>query len=466
MSDRELRDNNPDDLAEAHSRPVAGPRRPREIWTGRSEVWLSEVSADPAEPMRNMAGGGLRVSNRMLSRVLERERRRKQARSLGVDTARGFALLGMFAVHILPAFTGERPTVMWMILAGNAASLFAVLAGISFSFNSGADRPSRGQALVRARANIVIRAILLMTIGVGINQLDLAAYDILPYFGVMFLLILPFVSLRARSLLLIGTAMILIMPVLRYLLHQQIDDLGRHPNPTFATIAADPLGVLATLSVTGIYPALTWIGLICLGMGVGRLKLQHTNPRLLLIVAGTFTILLAIGVSALIVDRFDGYQAIVNAMPEHTYDAADDFMVFGPTGPLPTGSPGWLLTRGPHTNTPFALVLGAGFSLLIIGLFILLARWPRPLTPLADIGRMPMTLYISHLVFITFAPENIHPLWLFLVQVFAAFGFASLWFMIARRGPVEAVVTFISRSVLRGLRLGQKGQSEMPRARR
>lgn len=465
MSDRELGNSNEQPLDETMRRPIAGPRRPREIWTGRSEVWLSEVSADPAEPMRNMAGGGLRVSNRMLSRVLERERRRKHARSIGVDAARGFALIGMFAVHMLPAFSGERPTVTWMLLAGNAAALFAVLAGVSFSFNSGAERPSRGQALVRSRVNIIIRGILLIIIGVGINALDLAAYDILPYFGVMFLLILPFVALRARSLLAIGAVMILIMPILRYLLHRLIDGMGWHPNPTFSTIFADPLGVLATLSVTGIYPALTWIGLICIGMGVGRLSLQHTNPRLLLVVTGALTVFFATIVSVLIIDRFGGYQAIVNAMPQRTEDSADDFMVFGPTGPLPTGSPGWLLASGPHTNTPLALMLGAGFSLLCIGLFILVARWPKLLSPLVDMGRMPMTLYISHLIFFTVVPENIHPLWLFLVQFFAAVGFASLWFMFARRGPIEAVVTYTTRLALQGLGLGKTNKNQVSRSR-
>lgn len=465
MSHREYDNDNSQSLENSPRRPIAGPRRPREIWTGRSEVWLSEVSADPAEPMRNMAGGGLRVSNRMLSQVLERERRRKQARSIGVDAARGFALIGMFAVHMLPAFSDGRATVTWMLLAGNAASLFAVLAGVSFSFNSGAERPSRGRALVRARANIVVRAILLIILGVGINELDLAAYDILPYFGVMFFLILPFVSLRARSLFAIGTSMILIMPIVRYLLHRLIVEMGWHPNPTVSTIFADPLGVFATLSVTGIYPALTWVGLICIGMGVGRLSLQHTNPRLLLIVAGALAVFFAVAVSTLIVDRFNGYQAIVNAMPARTEDSADDFMVFGPTGPLPTGSPGWLLASGPHTNTPFALTLGAGFSLLCIGFFILVARWPKLLSPLVDMGRMPMTLYISHLIFFTVVPENINPLWIFLVQIFLAVGFASLWFMFARRGPIEAIVTFTTRLALRGLGLGNVTKNQVSRSR-
>ncbi|AZT92942.1 hypothetical protein [Brevibacterium aurantiacum] len=53
----------------------------------------------------------------------------------------------------------------------------------------------------------------------AINALDLAACDILVYFGLMFVLIVPLVRLRSHTLLTIGTAMIIVLPVLRYLLH-------------------------------------------------------------------------------------------------------------------------------------------------------------------------------------------------------------------------------------------------------
>lgn len=452
------------DSAGLSARPNPGPRRPREIWTGRSEVWLSEVSSDPAEPMRNVAGGGLRTSNRMLNHVLDRERRRKRARSVGVDAARGFALLGMFAVHLLPAAHADgTPTLQWQILAGNAASLFAVLAGVSLAFGSGADRPVTGVQLNRSRVNVAVRGLLLIALGFGINEIGLAAFDILPYFGVMFLLALPFLPLRAHTLIITGTILIIAMPVVRFLLHQQLTGLGVYPEVVFSTLVQDPLGVASTLLITGTYPVLTWFGLVCLGMGIGRLPLHYTTPRMLIIVIGALAVLIATAVTTLLVNRFDGYLSVRRAFPGASADAVDDFIVYGPTGPLPTASPGWLIVGGPHTNTAFALVIGAGFSLLTIGICILLARGSNLLRPLVDLGRMPMTLYTTHLLIITFAPDDVGQVRLFIIQCLAAIGFACLWRMFAKRGPLEAVMTAITHSVAKLLGLGTASGTPVPR---
>lgn len=456
MSD--LRESAPTDT----SRPVPGPRRPRQIWTGRSEVWLSEVSADPAEPMRSIAGGGLRRSNRMLDDVLERDRRRKRARSIGVDAARGFALIGMFAVHMLPAAHDDgTPTASWTLFAGNAASLFAVLAGVSLSFGSGGDSPAMGKAMNRSRVNIAVRGIILLLIGLAINAWGLGAFDILPYFAVMFLLGIPLLPLRARSLFTIGTVMVLLCPVLRYLLHRQAVDLPRVPNPTALTLVENPLGFLPTLTVTGVYPAMTWIGLVCLGMGLGRLRLHHSNPRMVLIVAGATVMLLTYVLNFLLVIRLGGYERVREAFPGRSADAVDDFIVYGPTGPLPTESPWWLLTAGPHANTTFSMAIGAGFAFIAIGLFIALARWTAPIRFLVDLGRMPMTIYILHLV--TLAPLSavMGEIPLFLTEAAAALVVSAIWMRIAKRGPVEGFTTAVTRAVtsVLGLRAEQTSSS-------
>ncbi|UVI36850.1 heparan-alpha-glucosaminide N-acetyltransferase domain-containing protein [Brevibacterium spongiae] len=456
---------NPDIAEAVASRPAPGPRRPREIWTGRSEVWLSEISSDPAEPMRNVAGGGLRTSSQMLNRVVDRDRRRRRARSVGVDAARGFALIGMFAVHLLPAAHSDgSPTLVWQILAGNAAALFAVLAGVSLAFGSGGERPVTGRPLHRSRVNVAVRGLLLIVLGFGLNRLNLAAFDILPYFGIMFLLAIPFLPLRARTLLVTGTVLVVTMPVTRYLLHQQVEGLHRHPAATFDTALTDPLGVTATLLVTGTYPVLTWFALVCLGMGIGRLQLHFTTPRMLIIVIGAFAVLIATAVTKLLVNRFDGYASVQRSLPGSGPDAVDDFIVFGPTGPLPTAAPGWLLVGGPHTNTSFALIIGAGFSLVTIGLLILLARGSNLLRPLVDMGRMPMTLYTTHLLIITVAPDDVGEVRLFFIQSLAAFGFACLWRMFFKRGPLEAVMTAIARSAAKMLGLSSAAGPSVTRS--
>lgn len=186
---------------------------------------------------------------------------------------------------------------------------------------------------------------------------------------------------------------------------------------------------------------MTWIGLICIGMGVGRLRRRHTNPRLLLVVTGASTVLFVSTVSALLANRFNGYAAIMDAFPNASEHEGHNFMVFGPAGPLPTEGTGWLVVAGPQTNTPFSLAIGAGFSLLCIGIFIMIGLWPKLLAPMVDRGRMPMTLYVSHLIFLTVVPDGIAQVWLFIVQFFAPVGVARLWLMVARRGPIEAATS-------------------------
>ncbi|WP_169251438.1 heparan-alpha-glucosaminide N-acetyltransferase domain-containing protein [Brevibacterium sp. 'Marine'] len=448
-------------------RPMPGPRRPREIWTGRSEVWLSEVSSDPAEPMRNVAGGGLRTSNRMLTNVVDRERRRRRARSSGVDAARGFALIGMFAIHMLPAAREDgTPTLVWQLLAGNSAALFAVLAGVSLAFNSGAERPFTGTKMNRSRANVAIRGLLLISLGVGLNQIGLAAFDILPYFGVMFLLAIPLLPLRARTLLITGAVMIVVLPLVRFLIHRQVDGFGWHPNPTLATIISAPVDVLSSLLITGAYPGLTWFALVCIGMGIGRLQLHFTTPRMLIIVAGGTAMLFAIAVTRLLVylNRFGGYTIVRTSFPGKTTDAVDDFLVYGPTGPLPTASPGWLISGGPHTNTPFAFLIGVGFAMAAIGTCILIARRSNLLRPLVMIGRIPTSVYVSHLIFLTMAPDDVGAFRLFIVQCLFAFLFTAVWLRFFKRGPVEAVITAVTRALTKLLGFGASAGSSVVRA--
>ncbi|MUN64901.1 hypothetical protein GMA12_17440, partial [Kocuria sediminis] len=56
-------------------------------------------------------------------------------RLLGVDAARGLALIGLIAVHVLPEendATGD-PTWSYLLFAGDSAALFALLAGVGLA---------------------------------------------------------------------------------------------------------------------------------------------------------------------------------------------------------------------------------------------------------------------------------------------------------------------------------------------
>src|SRR3954469_20188661 len=56
-------------------------------------------------------------------------------RVVGVDVARGFALLGMFAVHIFDSLhENNTPSLTHRVMAGHALATFVLLAGVSLTF--------------------------------------------------------------------------------------------------------------------------------------------------------------------------------------------------------------------------------------------------------------------------------------------------------------------------------------------
>ncbi|MGY2062520.1 heparan-alpha-glucosaminide N-acetyltransferase domain-containing protein, partial [Nocardia gipuzkoensis] len=64
--------------------------------------------------------------------------RASAARLIGVDAARGLALIGMMAVHVLPDATDDGdPTWSFTLFGGRASALFAVLAGVSVALLTG-----------------------------------------------------------------------------------------------------------------------------------------------------------------------------------------------------------------------------------------------------------------------------------------------------------------------------------------
>ncbi len=428
------------------ARPVPGPRAERKLWTGAAEVWLSDLDAD-ARPSQDLTADTLGHAQRRRRPRAAGGRDPAPGRIVGIDVARSIALIGMIAVHTLPPWnpSAGRATIEWILFAGNASALFAVIAGASLAFSSGGASPYRGRDLNRVLVQLGCRAVLLAVIGMALDLLNLPVYNILVYFAAMFILAIPLVRLSARTLIRLGIVLICVMPIIRYLIHRHISGAGYYPNPVFSDAVGDPLGLVSTLTITGIYPAATWIGLICLGIGVGRLMLTRSSTRLTLTVAGVLLVGFVVTVSRLIVYRFNGYSLIRASMPGATADSVDDFMVFGPHGQLPIGRPGWLLTSGPQTNTPLALLLGAGFSLAVIGIFLAVTgRWPTLLKPLIMAGTMPTTLYIGHLLFLKFSPNGM-PYLLFGIQIAAALLFAWLWRMFMRQGPVEALISYVIR---------------------
>ncbi len=130
------------------------------------------------------------------------------ARVIGVDVARGLALLGMIAVHIFDTLHGNNtPSKTQQVMAGHALATFVLLAGVSLTFIT---RRSRTGSVLPDAAALTTRALIITLIGLALNSaLDPDIEVILPYYGLMFLLAIPL--LRRSSPVLIGISIGLVL---------------------------------------------------------------------------------------------------------------------------------------------------------------------------------------------------------------------------------------------------------------
>jgi uncharacterized membrane protein len=70
----------------------------------------------------------------------------KSKRVVGIDVARGLALIGLLATHIFPNAdeTTGKPTLAQELFAGDSAALFVLLAGTGLALLTGGRTPHRG----------------------------------------------------------------------------------------------------------------------------------------------------------------------------------------------------------------------------------------------------------------------------------------------------------------------------------
>ncbi|MEK8171983.1 hypothetical protein NKH77_29435 [Streptomyces sp. M19] len=127
----------------------------------------------------------------------------------------------------------------------------------------------------------MIRAAVLLVLGSLLTRADTPIEVILAYYGLYFLLALPFSRLSARTLAVLAAAWALIGPQLLFLLVDPLSEGGWVAGFT----AHDPLARLShgdgvlQLFVTGSYPALAWMPFVLAGMAVGRLDLTSPAVR-------------------------------------------------------------------------------------------------------------------------------------------------------------------------------------------
>lgn len=473
------------DIPEGHLppgiRPAPGARGPRRIWTGEEQA-AQENAEDPTRPVEIVEHAGGQTNGAAASwpsrrtvrrrarqggavyKLQTRDGRRTQRRVMGIDVARGVALFGMVAIHTLPAWSeaAQGPTVTWTLFAGHSAALFAVLAGLSLALLTGGRRVQTGRRGLRSRVGLVLRAVLLLVAGLALNLMWFPAYNILPYYGLLFLLAVPLTLMRAGGLIVSAVVLLVGSPFLTYLV---VRSTGAESviNPSLVDLFADPLGVTVSLLLTGSYPAVTWMAFICLGMALGRLPLHRERVQIGLLISGAVLAVSAYAASALLIFRLGGMQEIVSRTPGATPSSVEDVMIFGPEPTLPTTTLWWLAIDGPHTNTPFAVALSGGIALAALGALLLVSRLAgRWLRPVAAVGSMTLTFYTAHLVFLSWVDVEATPWFWFGIQMAVAIVAAMAWQRASGRGPLERLLSLLCAAPAR--LIVPRSQAEAARA--
>lgn len=357
----------------------------------------------------------------MAGRIRENVRRLAgDGRVAGVDLARGLAVIGMLAAHLLDieAFSPGRPETWVDIVNGRSSILFAVLAGVSIALSTGGPRPIEGATLSLARRRLAVRAAALWVIGILLIMTGVPIYVILPAYAILFLIAIPLLRLRAATLFVVAAALLMVMPFVQAAL-----DLL----PVWST----PEGESLALVIGWPYPFPLWSGFVVLGLALGRIDLGNAAVAGLLLAAGTGLALVAYGLGG---------------------------MLAPPAGaPEPVDYLGVVTSLLPHSGGVFEVVGGAAFAAAVLGASILLCRVSvlrAIVLPLRATGSMPLTAYTAQVliwagwalvVLGTTAPltafRELQPFWPITVIVVAG---CTVWAAFAGRGPLETALAAIA----------------------
>lgn len=339
----------------------------------------------------------------------------------GVDLARGLAVVGMLAAHLVTVderFTLQRPETWVDAVNGRSSILFAVLAGVSIALTTGAVRPLAGDAVRIARRRLLVRAGGLWVLGILLIVTGVPVYVILPAYAVLFLVATLLLRLRALPLFVIAGALLLVMPFVQAA-------LGLLP------FWDDPIGESIALVIGWAYPFPLWMGFLVAGMALGRIDLRDGRIQTLLVAIGAGIALTAYGLGGLL------------------------------TGPGEVQEPqdylGIVASTFPHSGGLPEVLGGTGVAAAVLGACLLLCRTPLGwlVLPLRATGSMPLTAYTAQIVVWAvwafaatgtttslFAFRALDPFWPITVIVLVG---CTLWALLVGRGPLEAGLGWLAR---------------------
>jgi uncharacterized protein len=357
-------------------------------------------------------------------------------RIAGYDVARAIAVIGMVIVNYHNIFLVGRSrhphwfTGLAFFLQGRAAAIFVMLAGIGITLMSHKALLSGDAVLYKkVRQELLRRSVVLFLL--GLVFLNWWSSDILHFYGIFLstgalLLFAPGFSI----LLLIGGC--LVSGTFLYIFYEASPTLIK------VLLPANPVFELCDgLLMSGQYPVLPWFSFFLVGMWLGRPEII-SNKR---VIRRIFWVSLLVFSLTIVLDNTS------DILLGH-------FQIIQNDSPL-----GLLFLSVPFPMSPFFAISAMAGSLVVIIMCITLNDHPlfaRPFSHLTAIGKMSLTIYISHIFIGLFVehftisklnPEEFQMFTVVFTFLFClgVFGGTKLWFRQFTRGPFEWLLRQLSQ---------------------
>lgn len=325
-------------------------------------------------------------------------------RVLGLDAARGLAVVAMVIAHAVP-FISERvsDSGTFVLLEVNdlASPLFALVMGAA------AGLVSPGPSALRGTARAVVRGLALIVLGVGLEQLDHWVAVILHILGLLLIVGTPMLVLGTRWLLALAAALFVAGPPVIQAVTRAAGGVAGGQAPT-ASWATNPLVEWLVLNTH--YRVLTLLPIFLVGAVLARRGLRDERASWWCLMGG-----LAMVWASLALDLLGRPVVFSGDYPDQVQETGLALAAYG-------------------------LVMATDIA------------WERRssagavLEPLAAVGRVALSLYVVHVaLLVPVIPAFPDGGWLpFVLFVVVSVVGAWAWGRFVGRGPVERLVDAIS----------------------
>ena len=341
----------------------------------------------------------------------------RQQRYVVIDALRGIAILGMIWAHtngLAPQMLPDSVMGAVSQLSGSATPLFMLVAGTTIAILT-QNKMSRTQRQ-RFRLEYFLRGVGLIALGLALlpwaGRIDI----VLAYLGVTFIFAVPFLFLKSKWLIVIATTVFTAAPLLIGWVQLS---LAAQPKLLYSQVSSHPLAFLIEWTFTDRAYHATWLlPFLLLGIICGRLLLADQLPALTVFSIGL--IITAVAYLVFVHPQSNAGTYLRGSYPEMTYDLGRSLMLYG-------------------AGTALFSARWNGLRRTVITVF----------TPLTLAGRVPLTLYVIH-VLLLFSIEHsgisvtasavLWPLTVFVICL----TFAAVWGLMFGVGPIERLLGVFS----------------------